>query len=280
MSRNAEWLSKFAESYGEKLNKTASKKKTQVVFSRTKLASAKNGDKIKYQGKMYRIADITFEDEKGPGILADEVTMGFEGTEMNPNGMEMGTANVDMLSGDACTVAPERAYTDPGNVFDLDVQSAEQAKFEAESAETASKIMQEESIDRTQRSAPINLPSSNEVASPVGGEVMMDNSMPGEDYEVADDLGLETKDTTCPECGSDPCVCEEDADTEVDFREDEPAEVADDLDIETEETTEEEPVEDGNENDEEVEEDEEESELEKMSSIANNIILKRLALRK
>lgn len=280
MSRNAEWLSKFAESYGEKLNKTASKKKTQVVFSRTKLASAKNGDKIKYQGKMYRIADIAFEDEKGPGVLADEVTMGFEGTEMNPNGMEMGTANVDMLGGDACTVAPERAYTDPGNIFDLDVQSAEQAKFEAESAETSSKIMQEENIDRTQRSTPINLPSSNEVASPVGGEVMMDNSMPGEDYEVADDLGLETEEVSegvCPECGSEHCTCEEDMNAEVDFREDEPAEVADDIDIEVEET-EEESVED-EENDDEIE-DEDESELEKMSSIANNVILKRLALRK
>jgi hypothetical protein len=40
------------------------------------------------------------------------------------------------MGGKKVTDAPERAYTDPGNVFDLDVQSAEQAKFEAESAET------------------------------------------------------------------------------------------------------------------------------------------------
>lgn len=275
MSRNAEWLSKFAESYGEKLNKTVSKKKAQVVFSRTKLANAKNGDKIKYQGKMYKIADIAFEDEKGPGVLANEITMGFDEAEMNPNGLEMGVVDVDMLSGGACVAAPERAYTDPGNIFDLDVQNAEQVKFEAEAAETASKLMQEESIDRTQRSKPINLPSSNEVASPAGGEVIMDNSMPGDDYEVADDLGLENEDAgVCPECGSNPCVCEENV--EVDLREEEPAEVADDLDVKTEDE------EENKEENDEVEEDEneDEDELEKMSSIANNIILKRLALRK
>ena len=263
MSNDIKWLSDFAENYGKKIKRTAAKKGEQIILDRERLAGAKVGDKVKLNGKMYRIADVDFEDEKGPGIAADEI-MGYEGTESDPIGMEMGTAHVPSSS--ACTVAPERAYTDPGNIFDLDVQAAEQSKFEGEASTTESKIQQEQNIDRTQRSTPINLPSSDTSDFGPGAELpVAAEPEVEEDYEAADDLDLEPV--------SEPV---EDLDLSNDD-----GEVADDLDIETDDLDDESEDEvseedSSDEDDDEEEMDEDEIELNRMSSLANNRILKRM----
>ena len=268
MSNDIKWLSDFAENYGKKIKRTAAKKGEQIILDRERLAGAKVGDKVKLNGKMYRIADVDFEDEKGPGIAADEI-MGYEGTESDPIGMEMGTAHVPSSS--ACTVAPERAYTDPGNIFDLDVQAAEQSKFEGEASTTESKIQQEQNIDRTQRSTPINLPSSDTSDFGPGAELPVATEPEvEEDYEVADDLDVEP--------ASEPV---EESIEDLDLSNDD-GEVADDLDVETddfddesEDEISEEDLSD-EEDDDEEEMDEDEIELNRMSSLANNRILKRM----
>ena len=269
MSNDIKWLSDFAENYGKKIKRTAAKKGEQIILDRERLAGAKVGDKVKLNGKMYRIADVDFEDEKGPGIAADEI-MGYEGTESDPIGMEMGTAHVPSSS--ACTVAPERAYTDPGNIFDLDVQAAEQSKFEGEASTTESKIQQEQNIDRTQRSTPINLPSSDTSDFGPGAELPVATEPEvEEDYEAADDLDIEP--------ASEPV---EESIEDLDLSNDD-GEVADDLDIETddlddesEDEVSEEDLSDEEEDDDEEEMDEDEIELNRMSSLANNRILKRM----
>ena len=224
MSKKISWLDNFAESYKKGMNKTASTKKgEEIILDRNLVKGAKLGDKVKLNNKMYRIADLDFEDEKGPGVVAEEIPMSLDNAE-DPMAMEMGTpAHATMEN--KCTVAPERAFVDAGNVFDLDVRNQEQAKFEQEANETANHIMEEQNVDRTQRANPIVLPSMNtsEVpgmaaemapaapatpAAPAEEPVMEEDPMMEEepvmedDFEEADDLDIEKEDT-CPECGED-----------------------------------------------------------------------------
>ena len=70
MSNDIKWLSDFAENYGKKIKRTAAKKGEQIILDRERLAGAKVGDKVKLNGKMYRIADVDFEDEKGTQDLS------------------------------------------------------------------------------------------------------------------------------------------------------------------------------------------------------------------
>lgn len=237
MSKKISWLDNFAESYKKGMNKTASTKKgEEIILDRNLVKGAKLGDKVKLNNKMYRIADLDFEDEKGPGVVAEEIPMSLDNAE-DPMAMEMGTpAHATMEN--KCTVAPERAFVDAGNVFDLDVRNQEQAKFEQEANETASHMMEEQNVDRTQRANPIVLPSMNasEVpgmaaemapaapatpAAPAEEPVMEEDPMMEEepvmedDFEEADDLDIEKEDT-CPECGEDEenCECEDEDEEE------------------------------------------------------------------
>ena len=226
MSKKISWLDNFAESYKKGMNKTASTKKgEEIILDRNLVKGAKLGDKVKLNNKMYRIADLDFEDEKGPGVVAEEIPMSLDNAE-DPMAMEMGTpAHATMEN--KCTVAPERAFVDAGNVFDLDVRNQEQAKFEQEANETANHMMEEQNVDRTQRANPIVLPSMNSTEVPgMAAEMVpkmpMEQEVPAEDpmmeeepvmeddFEEADDLDIEKEDT-CPECGEDEenCECED-----------------------------------------------------------------------
>ena len=251
MSKKISWLDNFAESYKKGINKTASAKKgEEIILDRNSVKGAKLGDKVKLNNKMYRIADLDFEDEKGPGVVAEEIPMSLDSAE-DPMAMEMGTPAHGTME-NKCTVAPERAYTDAGNVFDLDVREQEQAKFESEANETAQHMQSEQSVDRTQRSTPIVLPSmgASEAPSmtdsmtpmapaeqapvepatdsmmseePMVEEPVMEDDFEEEpemseedDFEEADDLDIEKDEDTCPECGEDEenCECDSEEDEE------------------------------------------------------------------
>lgn len=164
MAKKITWLDNFAEAYGKKeISKTASKKKgEEIILDRNLVKGAKVGDRVKLNGKMWKIADLDFVDEKGPGVIAEEVPMKLNDAT-DPMAMEMGTPAHQSLD-NQCVVAPERACTDPGNIFDLDVREQEQAKFEGEAAATATQLQQEQSVDRTQRTSPINLPKLDAAA--------------------------------------------------------------------------------------------------------------------
>lgn len=164
MAKKITWLDNFAEAYGKKeISKTASKKKgEEIILDRNLVKGAKVGDRVKLNGRMWKIADLDFVDEKGPGVIAEEVPMELNDTT-DPMAMEMGTPAHQSLD-NQCVVAPERACTDPGNIFDLDVREQEQAKFEGEAAATATQLQQEQSVDRTQRTSPINLPKLDAAA--------------------------------------------------------------------------------------------------------------------
>lgn len=164
MAKKITWLDNFAEAYGKKeISKTASKKKgEEIILDRNLVKGAKVGDRVKLNGRMWKIADLDFVDEKGPGVIAEEVPMELNDAT-DPMAMEMGTPAHQSLD-NQCVVAPERACTDPGNIFDLDVREQEQAKFEGEAAATANQLQQEQSVDRTQRTSPINLPKLDNVA--------------------------------------------------------------------------------------------------------------------
>ena len=231
MSKKISWLDNFAESYKKGMNKTASTKKgEEIILDRNLVKGAKLGDKVKLNNKMYRIADLDFEDEKGPGVVAEEIPMSLDNAE-DPMAMEMGTpAHATMEN--KCTVAPERAFVDAGNVFDLDVRNQEQAKFEQEAYETANHMMDEQNVGRTQRANPIVLPSMNStevpgMAAEMAPKMPMEQEVPAEDpmmeeepvmeddFEEADDLDIEKEDT-CPECGEDEqnCKCEDEDEEE------------------------------------------------------------------
>ena len=164
MAKKITWLDNFAEAYGKKeISKTASKKKgEEIILDRNLVKGAKVGDRVKLNGRMWKIADLDFVDEKGPGVIAEEVPMELNDAT-DPMAMEMGTPAHQSLD-NQCVVAPERACTDPGNIFDLDVREQEQAKFEGEAAATATQLQQEQSVDRTQRTSPINLPKLDAAA--------------------------------------------------------------------------------------------------------------------
>lgn len=164
MAKKITWLDNFAEAYGKKeISKTASKKKgEEIILDRNLVKGAKVGDRVKLNGRMWKIADLDFIDEKGPGVIAEEVPMELNDAT-DPMAMEMGTPAHQSLD-NQCVVAPERACTDPGNIFDLDVREQEQAKFEGEAAATATQLQQEQSVDRTQRTSPINLPKLDAAA--------------------------------------------------------------------------------------------------------------------
>lgn len=197
MAKKITWLDNFAEAYGKKeISKTASKKKgEEIILDRNLVKGAKVGDRVKLNGRMWKIADLDFVDEKGPGVIAEEVPMELNDAT-DPMAMEMGTPAHQSLD-NQCVIAPERACTDPGNIFDLDVREQEQAKFEGEAAATATQLQQEQSVDRTQRTSPINLPKLDaaapampmEPAAPAAPAVPAEPAMPmAEEPAMEDEL--------------------------------------------------------------------------------------------
>lgn len=170
--KNIEWLNKFAESYAKNVDmkKTAGKLKEDIIVDRDEV-SAKVGEVINYNGKLYKVADLSYEDEKGPGVVLSEFgeeetvetqdeftpttedeftpvapeTPGMTSTE-DPMAMAMGTNQVPAGSGSA----QEYTRTNPGDVYDNpEIQQQEINKFNNEAEETARNMEKERNFDRS-----------------------------------------------------------------------------------------------------------------------------------
>lgn len=148
MSKKIEWLDNFAEKYAKEMKKTASKvEKQDLIVDRDLIKkSSKVGDLVKFKGKLYKIADLDFFDEIGPGVVISEV-----GTEV-PSGDAMSMSMGAEVTGleQKCAVEPERAMIDPGNIYDLgDITQQEVDAANAAAQKTECDIAAENSINRT-----------------------------------------------------------------------------------------------------------------------------------
>ena len=148
MSKKIEWLDNFAEKYAKEMKKTASKvEKQDIIVDRHIIKkSSKVGDLVRFKGKLYRIADLDFVDEVGPGVVISEV--GTEVPTEDAMSMSMGAQVTGLES--KCTVEPERAAINPGNIYDLgDVMQEEVDAANAAAQKTECDIAAENSINRT-----------------------------------------------------------------------------------------------------------------------------------
>ena len=214
MGKKIDWLENFAESYSKEIKKnakTASRVKNELIIEKGLVKGAKLGDKVKLNGKMYRIADLDFEDEKGPGVIIEEMDepMVEEAPAMEPVIEPVAPAApaldpmVMEMGGNVAPVAsaPERAVVDPGNVYDLDIRSQEQVKFEGEAAETE-RIIQEDAVnvDLTQRSHEVK------PARPADMVMPMEPAMDAPVEPAMEEVPMEE---VCPECEECDEVCPE-----------------------------------------------------------------------
>lgn len=162
MAKNIEWLDNFAEKYAKDIKKTASKKRQaqNIIVDKETVKNSKVGDLVKFKGNLYKVADLDYSDEIGPGVVLMEV--GTEVPTSDPMSMAMG-AEVTGLE-QACTVEPERARTNPGDVYDLgDIRQQEVDAAEVAAEETVDLINDDNSKDRTSVSGHYSVPATGDV---------------------------------------------------------------------------------------------------------------------
>lgn len=124
--KKMEWLDKFAEEQKKNAIKkvTASNKRTlakldgydMIILSKNMLPNAVNGNTVKYRNKKWKVVNASYKDAIGSGVVLAS--------------------------------AEQRAYTDPGNVYDYNVrETTEIPDFEAAAQETAEQIAREDAVD-------------------------------------------------------------------------------------------------------------------------------------
>ena len=124
--KKMEWLDKFAEEQKKNVTKkvTASNKRTlakldgydMIILSKNMLPNAVNGNTVKYRNKKWKVVNASYKDAMGSGVVL--------------------------------TSAEQRAYTDPGNVYDYNVrETTEIPDFEAAAQATAEQIAREDAVD-------------------------------------------------------------------------------------------------------------------------------------
>lgn len=146
MAKKIEWLDNFAEKYAKEIKKTASKQKSSIIVDKSVVKNSKLGDLIKFKGALYKVADLEYVDEVGPGVVLMEV--GTDVPTSDPMSMAMGTQVTGLEN--QCITEPERARTNPGDVYDLgDIRQEEVDAAEIAAIETQTQIESENSIDRT-----------------------------------------------------------------------------------------------------------------------------------
>ena len=161
MAKKIEWLDSFAENYAKDIKKTASKvQKEDIIVDKNDVKGAKLGDVINFQGKLYKVADLNFEDEKGPGVVLNEV--GPDVPTSDPMSMSMGTEVSGLTNGKS---SQEYARTNPGDVYHYETRDdVEQSAFEQSATETAQQIEKERASDRStvpgHYTAPTNIEES------------------------------------------------------------------------------------------------------------------------
>lgn len=157
MSKKIDWLDNFAEKYAKdiKMTKSASKvTREDIIVNREEVGTSKVGEVINFNGKLYKIADLDFTDDKGPGAVLNEVednagegagveqTPGGEVSLNDPMSMKMGTPAAPFETGQK---SQEYARTNPGDVYHYEVAET----FEQAAAETAQQIEKERNFDRS-----------------------------------------------------------------------------------------------------------------------------------
>lgn len=124
--KKMEWLDKFAEEQKKNAIKkvTASNKRTlakldgydMIILSKNMLPNAVNGNTVKYRNKKWKVVNASYKDAIGSGVVLAS--------------------------------AEQRAYTDPGNVYDYNVrETTEIPDFEAAAQATAEQIAREDAVD-------------------------------------------------------------------------------------------------------------------------------------
>lgn len=124
--KKMEWLDKFAEEQKKNAIKkvTASNKRTlakldgydMIILSKNMLPNAVNGNTVKYRNKKWKVVNASYKDAMGSGVVLAS--------------------------------AEQRAYTDPGNVYDYNVrETTEIPDFEAAAQATAEQIAREDAVD-------------------------------------------------------------------------------------------------------------------------------------
>lgn len=204
MSKKIEWLDNFAEKYAKEMKKTASKvEKQDIIVDRHIIKkSSKVGDLVRFKGKLYRIADLDFVDEVGPGVVISEV--GTEVPTEDAMSMSMG-AHVTGLES-KCTVEPERAAMNPGNIYDLgDVMQEEVDAANAAAQKTECDIAAENSINRTTVDGKYSNPTdAHTFAAPVTTEEVVTEELVETEEAVEEVIDEQTEELSFEE---EVCEC-------------------------------------------------------------------------
>lgn len=232
MDKKMNWLDKFAEEQEKKLTKKASleKKADQVIVDAEEFPDVENGQEVTYNDEMYKVVNNKFADEVGPGVLLEKVSVKEAGIEdesvvvdsidpIDPvntvdetMNQEMGTStlfNVETpIGGKKVTDAPEHAtQPDQGAMYDIDVQTAESDKFNAEAIQTEQQIASENTVDGTtpegrvnrilqrmmvpeQSMLPVEEPVAEPVAEPIIEEPVVEEPIV-EEVPVEDEVEVE-----------------------------------------------------------------------------------------
>ncbi len=221
MSKNIEWLDKFAESFAKetRMAKKASKNTANsIIVNRNDVKEAKVGDTVSYAGKLYKVADLEYVDEKGEGAVLEETTSTepYAGLENDPMGLSMGT---DAGKFEGQQTPQEYSRVDPGNVYDTPVEE----NYEQAAEETARQIEKERSQDRSGVKEHYTNPVEETAVAPV--ETSVEDLVDPTDLETTDDETSEVAETLVEESTDE--VVEEAAEEVVEEPADEPTEELD-----------------------------------------------------
>lgn len=166
--KNAKWLDELAEKLEQKKTagrtKVASKVESKdlaaeadmIVIGRDKLAGAVIGNTVNYRNAGWKVVNVSYKDAIGEGVVLKRM------------------AAIDEKK---LTDAPERANTDPGNIYDYNVrETSEIPDFQAAAAATEQAIAQDATHDITTpqgRCTNVNAPAAApaEPAAPAAEEV-------------------------------------------------------------------------------------------------------------
>lgn len=177
--KKIEWLAKFAEEQkkAKATKKAVASKKVvnlneeefedgmMLIVNNAKLSTAAVGSKIRYKGNIWSLVKADYSDAKGKGFVLQRV------------------AAIDTKP---LTAPAERAYTDPGNVYDYDVrETSEVPEIQQTAEQTAQEIARENAVDHC------TTPAARTVESPLanGGEVapVVEGVVPAEEAPVAEE---------------------------------------------------------------------------------------------
>jgi hypothetical protein len=173
MAKKIDWLDNFAESMAKqtKLSKVASKiTREDIIVDREEVKNARIGETINFNGKLYKVADLDFEDEKGPGAVLTEVDEATEAPSATPAPGSIDTTDPMSVSMGAPAAGyesgqkpQEYARTNPGDVYHYEVPET----FEQAAVETAQQIETERNFDRSSVPGHYTAPKNMGGAAPV-----------------------------------------------------------------------------------------------------------------